>query len=230
MTLRGVGVLCAALILSGTLFAEEDDLPIKRERMVTEQIEMRGVTDTRVLDAMKKVPRHLFVPGSFHSVAYDDRPLPIGYGQTISQPFIVAYMTEALKIGPNDRVLEIGTGSGYQAAILAEIAKEVFTIEIVKPLADNARSQLKNMGYDNIIVKHGDGFKGWPEHAPFDAIMVTAAPPEIPEELIKQLKTGGRMVAPVGSFYQELYLIIKTDSGYEKKELIPVAFVPMVRQ
>lgn len=208
--------------------SEEERLADKRQRMVTDQIESRGVKDKRVLDAMRKVERHLFVPANLQRRAYSDRPLPIGHGQTISQPYIVAYMTESGMIRPDDRVLEIGTGSGYQAAILAEMAKEVYTIEILPPLAERSRLLLKNLGYTNIKVRQGDGYKGWKEYAPFDCIIVTAAPPELPQELVKQLKTGGRMIIPIGDFYQELYRITKTDSGFKKEPLLPVVFVPMV--
>lgn len=206
----------------------EDLFTVKRRVMVEENIAGRGVTDPRVLEAMRNVKRHLFVPGYLKDVAYDDRPLPIGYRQTISQPYIVAYMTQAGKIGPDDRVLEIGTGSGYQAAVLAEMAKEVYTIEILEPLADSARLRLNELGYDNITVKFGDGYKGWTEHAPFDAIIVTAAPPSVPEDLLDQLKIGGRMVVPVGRFYQQLLLITRTESGFSRETLLPVRFVPMV--
>jgi protein-L-isoaspartate(D-aspartate) O-methyltransferase len=199
-----------------------------RQQMVREQIESRGVKDGRVLEALRKVQRHLFVPAPWQNSAYDDRPLPIGHGQTISQPYIVAYMTEAVKINPGDRVLEIGTGSGYQAAVLGELAQEVYSIEIVKPLAESARLLLEKMGYKNIKVRWGDGYQGWKEQAPFDAIIVTAAPSEIPGELVKQLKTGGRMVVPMGGFFQELYLITKTESGIKKETLLPVRFVPMI--
>lgn len=208
--------------------SEEDKLTQSRQKMVTEQIERRGIKDRRVLDAMRKVKRHLFVPIDLQNSAYDDRPLPIGHDQTISQPYIVAFMTEAGRIGPNDRVLEIGTGSGYQAAILGEVAKDVYTIEILEPLAENARRLLQRLGYQNVRVKHGDGYKGWQQHAPYDCIVVTAAPPALPQELLKQLKVGGRMVIPIGSFFQDLYLITRTDSGYKKDTLLPVRFVPMV--
>ena len=208
--------------------SEEGAIVLNRQRMVDQQIERRGITDKRVLDAMRKVKRHLFVPERLRNAAYEDTPLPIGHGQTISQPYIVAYMTQAAKVGPNDRILEIGTGSGYQAAVLAEIAKEVYTIEILQPLADSARLRLEEMGYKNVKVKRGDGYKGWREYAPFDAIIVTAAPSEIPEELTSQLKTDGRMVVPIGLFYQELYLITRTESGFKKEALLPVAFVPMI--
>jgi protein-L-isoaspartate(D-aspartate) O-methyltransferase len=207
---------------------EENEWTHARQNMVAQQIESRGINDKRVLEAMRKVKRHLFVPPNHSHAAYDDRPLPIGYGQTISQPYIVAYMTQAAKINSNDRVLEIGTGSGYQAAILGEIAKEVYTIEILKPLAESARQRLERMGYNNIKVKEGDGYKGWSHYAPYDCIIVTAAPQEPPPELLKQLKVGGRMVIPVGSFSQELYLITKAHKGIKKQTLLPVVFVPMV--
>jgi len=206
----------------------EDIFILDRQKMVKEQIENRGITDKRVLEVMRKVKRHLFVPAYLQNAAYDDRPLPIGHAQTISQPYIVAYMTEAAKIGPNDRVLEIGTGSGYQAAVLAEMSKEIYTIEILQPLAESAGLLLKKLGYKNVKVKWGDGYQGWREYAPFEAIIVTAAPSEIPGELIKQLKTGGRMVIPIGSFFQELYLITKTGAGFKKETILPVRFVPMV--
>jgi len=211
------------------LSAQEGFFNIKRLDMVDSQIRRRGVADERVLEAMEKVKRHLFVPEDLREQAYEDYPLSIGYGQTISQPYIVAHMTEAAQLKPNDKVLEIGTGSGYQAAVLAELAKEVYTIEIIRPLADSARSRLSGLGYSNIRVKHGDGYKGWPEFAPYDAIIVTAAPPSVPEELKNQLKVGGRMVVPVGEFFQELYLITRTDSGFREERLLPVRFVPMVR-
>ena len=217
--------LMAALCTAKT---QEDMYASERKQMIERQISSRGVTDKKVLKAMMEVKRHLFVPADIRTAAYRDTPLPIGYGQTISQPYIVAYMTEVARLGSKDRVLEIGTGSGYQAAVLAEIVKEVYTIEIIKELADSASKRLKNLGYRNVHVKWGDGYKGWPERAPYDAIIVTAAPPELPEELIGQLKVGGRMVVPVGSFFQELYLITRTDSGYDRKALFPVRFVPMV--
>lgn len=208
---------------------QEDLFTSNRQRMVKEQIEGRGITDQRVLEVMRKIPRHLFVPSSLQNLAYEDSPLPIGQGQTISQPYIVAYMTEAAKISPQDRVLEIGTGSGYQAAVLGELAKEVYTIEIVKSLAESARLLLEKSGYKNIKVKWGDGYQGWKEQAPFDAILVTAAPAEVPGELVKQLKIGGRMVIPIGGFFQELYLITRTKTGIKKETLLPVRFVPMVK-
>lgn len=228
-----VFIILILLISSGiymnNLFAKEDEQFSKaRSIMVITQIKMRGIKDSNVLAAMQKVERHLFVPQSLQKSSYNDSPLSIGFGQTISQPFIVAYMTQELRLTPHDKILEIGTGSGYQAAILAEIVDEVYTIEIVKELADRSSLQLKKMGYTNITVKHGDGYQGWPEHAPFDAIIVTAAPPKIPTKLIEQLKVGGRMIIPVGSFFQELYLITKNSEGVVKQELIPVRFVPMI--
>ena len=176
--------------------------------MVNEQIKGRGISDKRVLDAMIKVPRHLFVPEPYTANAYDDRPLPIGLNQSISQPYIVAFMTEVLRLKATDRVLEIGTGSGYQAAILAEICDSVYTIDIFESLADRARKTLNQLGYMNILVKHGDGYRGWPEHAPFDAIIVTCAPTRIPQPLKDQLAEGGRMIIPVGELtVQQLILL-----------------------
>jgi protein-L-isoaspartate(D-aspartate) O-methyltransferase len=198
-----------------------------REKMVKTQIEARGIKDIRVLSAMRKVPRHLFVPEKYRRWAYIDSPLPIGEGQTISQPYIVALMTELLNLKGDEKVLEIGTGSGYQAAILAEIVKEVYTIEILETLANSAEARLKDMGYTNIFVKCGDGYQGWIDHAPYDGIIVTCAPGHIPQPLIEQLSMGGRMVIPVGEKYQELLLITKTRKGIDKKSIIPVRFVPM---
>jgi len=199
--------------------------------MVREQILARGVKDQRVLDAMRKVPRHLFVPQNVRTYAYNDYPLPIGYGQTISQPYIVAFMTEALHLKPNDRVLEIGTGSGYQAAVLAELGGEVYTIEIIEPLGKRARRTLDRLGYRNVQVKIGDGYKGWPEKAPFDAIMVTCAPEKVPEPLVDQLREGGRMIIPVGraGAVQKLVSIVKKRGELETKEVMYVRFVPMLR-
>ena len=202
-----------------------------RERMVQEQIVARGVSDERVLDAMKKVPRHLFVPKQYRDSAYDDYPLPIGKGQTISQPYIVAFMTEVLDPEPDQNVLEIGTGSGYQAAVLAELYQDVYTVEIIEPLARRAKEQLLALGYDNVHVKVGDGYQGWPEKAPFDALIVTCAPEDIPQSLIDQLGEGGRLIIPVGSQYgvQKLVLLVKHNDRLERKELMGVLFVPMVR-
>jgi len=200
----------------------------EREEMVRKQIQGRGVKDARVLWAMRTVPRHLFVPEKYSKEAYADRPLPIGHDQTISQPYIVAYMTEALGLKGDERVLEIGTGSGYQAAVLSVLVHEVYSIEILEPLAREAARRLKELGYKNVEVRCGDGYLGWPEKAPFDAIMVTAAPPEIPQELVKQLKVGGKMVLPVGVGSQDLIRLTKTEGGLQKENLLPVRFVPMV--
>ena len=201
-----------------------------REDMVKTQIETRGVKDKRVLRAMRKVERHRFVPRQLRLLAYTDGPLPIGEGQTISQPYIVALMTELLGLDGDEKVLEIGTGSGYQAAILAELCAHVYTIEILEPLAKSAKALLEELGYKNITVKYGDGFLGWEEFAPFDAIIVTCAPPEVPPPLIEQLKEGGRMVIPVGEFFQELRLIEKRGGKLITKDIIPVRFVPMLRK
>jgi protein-L-isoaspartate(D-aspartate) O-methyltransferase len=201
-----------------------------REDMVTYQIEARGVKDGRVLEVMRKVERHWFVPQELQHLSYEDTPLPIGEGQTISQPYIVALMTELLQLKGEEKVLEIGTGSGYQAALLAELAKEVYTIEILPTLASRAEKLLKDLGYKNIKVKCGDGYLGWPEFAPFDAIIVTCAPEHIPQSLIEQLAEGGRLVIPVGVSYQELKLLVKTAGKIEQKDIIPVRFVPMLRE
>ena len=211
------------------LMSKEDPYSDKRHRMVQEQIAGRGVADKQVLAAMSKVKRHLFVPESARPSAYNDHPLGIGYEQTISQPYIVGYMTEALKLNNNDKVLEIGIGSGYQAAVLAEIVKEVYSIEVVKELAELTQKRIEALGYRNIHIKYGDGFDGWEEHAPYDAIMVTAAPEEVPPRLLEQLAVGGRMVVPMGLIHQELYLFKKTEKGIEKKRLLPVRFVPMIK-
>src|SRR2546428_6959850 len=196
--------------------------------MVKEKIVMRGVVEERVLAAMRKVPREEFVPAEFRAESYTDRPLPIGYDQTISQPFIVAFMTEELRPKTTDRVLEIGTGSGYQAAILAELVAEVYSIEIIEPLAKSAEVTLQRLGYKNVHVKAGDGYKGWPEFAPFDAIIVTCAPEHVPQPLTDQLKEGGRMVIPVGGFgLQELYLLEKENGQLRQRAVETVRFVPM---
>ena len=205
----------------------DDSFLDERKSMVEYQIKRRGIVDRRVLEAMAKVPRHLFVPERYRSESYRDGPLPIGEGQTISQPYIVALMTEALRPRPEDKVLEIGTGSGYQAAVLAEIVKTVYTIEIIPELGKAAEEKLKSLGYDNCIVRIGDGYKGWPENAPFDGVIVTAAPDHIPEPLLDQLKIGGRLVIPVGDFSQDLILLEKTPDGIRRKVLAPVRFVPM---
>ena len=204
---------------------------VLRRQMVQEQIEARGVTDPAVLEAMRSVPRHRFAPEHPPRLTYTDRPLPIGHGQTISQPYIVARMTEIVRPAPTDRALEIGTGSGYQAAVLAEVVDSVYTVEIIPALADTARERLRRLGYDNVVVRTGDGFKGWPERAPFDVIVVTAAPERIPPPLKRQLAEGGRMIIPVGPSgrTQRLTLVTKTDGSISTRELTPVRFVPFLR-
>lgn len=200
---------------------------LARKDMVDSQIEARGIKDDRVISAMLKVERHRFVPKSLEKLAYGDFPLPIGEEQTISQPYIVALMTEEIQLASTDRVLEVGTGSGYQAAVLSLLAGEVFTIEIIESLADSAAKRLNVLGYENVHVRHGDGFLGWPEKAPFDAIIITCAPPELPEPLIIQLAEGGRLIVPLGENFQILTLYTKVAGVLEKKEIIPVRFVPM---
>jgi protein-L-isoaspartate(D-aspartate) O-methyltransferase len=230
---------CLALIFFWTLLSCEGtnsdslrnpiqaDFQSMKEEMVATQIRARGIKDEAVLNAMLKVERHEFVPEEIRHLAYSDRPLPIGEGQTISQPYIVALMTELLELKKGDRVLEVGTGSGYQAAVLAELADHVYTIEIIEPLARSAEKLLKELGYTNIDVKVGDGYIGWEEFAPFDAIIVTCAPPHIPQPLIDQLKEGGRLVIPVGDFYQELKRATKVKGQIKTQNVIPVLFVPM---
>jgi protein-L-isoaspartate(D-aspartate) O-methyltransferase len=199
----------------------------QRRRMVERQIRARGITDRAVLEAMLKVPRHRFVPAENAQLAYQDHPLPIGKEQTISQPYIVAYMSEAVEITKNEKVLEIGTGSGYQAAILGELAREVYTIEIIPELAERARRTLSELGYKNVHVKTGNGYEGWAEHAPYDGIVVTAAPDEVPKALVDQLAISGKMVIPVGVLDQEMMIITRTPQGVIEKRTIPVRFVPM---
>ena len=205
----------------------EDARAAERERMVRDQIEQRGIKDKRVLDAMRSVPRHLFVPERIREHAYADRALAIDKGQTISQPYIVALMTELGRIGPGSRVLEIGTGSGYQAAVLDAIGAEVYSIEIIGELARDARQLLERLQYRRVAVRHGDGYDGWPEKAPFDAVLITAAPLKVPEPLKRQLRVGGRLVAPVGDWQQNLIVLTRTQSGFDRQEVIPVIFVPM---
>ncbi len=207
--------------------SEAVDFVRLRQQMVHSQLEARDIKDARVLAAMLKVPRQKFVPDSVTESAYDDSALPLMLGQTISQPYIVGYMTQTLQLKGTERVLEIGTGSGYQAAILAEIVPEVYTIEILPELASHARSVLDSLGYKNIHIKTGDGYMGWPEFAPFDAIIVTAAPDHIPQPLVDQLKPGGRMIIPVGRIEQKLLLVEKGKTGTTKRSTIPVRFVPM---
>jgi protein-L-isoaspartate(D-aspartate) O-methyltransferase len=206
---------------------KQPDFKALRSTMVKNQIIARGVKDTLVLQAMKNVPRHFFMPQSEAYGAYTDEPRPIGNGQTISQPYIVAFMSEQLAVNKNSRVLEIGTGSGYQAAVLAEMVDSVFTIEIIEELAAKAKNTLSKLHYDNVITRQGDGYNGWQEKAPFDAIIVTAAPPNIPQPLLEQLKIGGRMVLPVGEYLQELVIVKKSNSGIDMESVLPVRFVPM---
>ena len=222
------------IILLTSCYSQEfqsDSFEKKRDRMVLEQIELRGVNDRAVLKAMRKVPRHKFVPDIYMEYAYNDYPLPIGEEQTISQPYIVAYMTAALKLEPNDKVLEIGTGSGYQAAVLAEICDSVYTIEIFESLGNKALKLLNSLHYDNIKVKIGDGYKGWPEFSPFDVIIVTCSPSEIPQALIDQLEEGGRMIIPVGlKNNQNLVLLKKKNGKIKQHSVLPVRFVPMINE
>lgn len=207
------------------------DPDLARREMVRTQLESRDITAPRVLEAMRTVPRHEFVPKELRGRAYQDTALPIGHGQTISQPYIVAFMTQHLAPEPDDRVLEIGTGSGYQAAVLSRLVKEVYSIEIVEPLARQATADLQRLGFRNVHVKFGDGYKGWPEHAPFDSIIVTCAPDHVPQPLVEQLREGGRMVIPVGEHggVQELYLLHKKEGRMEQQQVLPVQFVPMTR-
>lgn len=228
-----LGLIIVSLALAACHRAQTSvaDFVAQRQLMVKEQVVMRGVVTHRVLTALGKVPREEFVPPEYRAESYSDQPLPIGYDQTISQPFIVALMTEELRPQPTDRVLEIGTGSGYQAAILGELVAEVYSIEIIEPLAKKAEATLQRLGYKNVHVKTGDGYKGWPEHAPFDSVIVTCAPEHVPEPLLEQLKEGGRMVIPVGAkFAQALYLLEKKNGRLEQSAVLPVKFVPMQRE
>lgn len=233
-------LVVAALVAAGTAVDSRsvrhpigqptrDARRFERQTMVDDQIQGRGIADPRVLAAMRSVPRERFVPANVTREAYADHPLPIGHGQTISQPYIVAYMSEALQVSKSSKVLEIGTGSGYQAAVLGELAGEVYSIEIVPQLADRARQTLDALGYKNIHVRTGDGYLGWPEQAPFDRIMVTAAPDHVPQPLVDQLATGGRLVIPVGRADQDLLLVSRTPQGVVQQRTIPVRFVPLVR-
>ena len=207
------------------------DFEYQRKMMVKKQIEWRGINNKKILNAMRKVPRHKFVPEFYQEYAYEDTPLPIEEGQTISQPYIVAFMTDALDLNPEDKVLEIGTGSGYQAAILAEICDTVYTIEIFKSLGENAETVLKELDYKNIFIKIGDGYNGWKEHSPFDAIIVTCAPTNIPKPLEEQLSEGGRMIIPVGEeSVQKLVLIKKKNGKLYQHAVLPVRFVPMINK
>ena len=227
-------VLFVAALLGGVLacnaaapHAQDDRDRVARDEMVERQIRGRDVIDARVLSAMRAVPRHEFVPGELRHLAYADTPLPIGYDQTISQPYIVAYMTEALELPSDAKVLDIGTGSGYQAAVLAQVARDVFSIEIVPELAASAAARLKELGYDNVRVRRGDGYRGWPDEAPFDGIIVAAAPDHIPQALIEQLAIGARLVIPVGDRSQTMTIVTKTEDGSTIETTFPVRFVPM---
>ena len=224
---------CIPLLLVAELLPAQGNAEMKeaRERMVRVQIAGRGVDNERVLDAMRSVPRHRFVPADARRMAYADQPLPIGHGQTISQPYIVGYMTDIINPQKDDVVLEIGTGSGYQAAVLSPLVKEVYTVEIIEELASSAKKRIAALGYDNVHVRHGDGYHGWKEHAPYDAIIVTAAAEHIPPPLIAQLKDGGVMVIPVGSSFRTQYLMLveKKDGETSTRTLMPVRFVPFTR-
>ena len=217
--------------LAMNTFAQENDYREKRMEMVATQLEGRRIEDPRVLDAFRKVERHRFTLERHRHLAYEDQPLPIGEGQTISQPYIVAFMTELADITPEEKVLEVGTGSGYQAAILGELAKRVYTIEIVRPLGERARKLLNVLGYDNVHVRIGDGYAGWPEAAPFDAILVAAAAPEVPPPLVEQLADGGRLVIPIGDpdRLQYLTLLRKVNGQLRRERVVPVRFVPFTR-
>jgi len=233
--MRIVRTLAVALSLvlaktAAPAFADDGDYTLARTRMVEEQLRSRwrGISHPGVLQAMAAVPRHEFVPARLRSYAYADRPLPIGYAQTISQPYVVAFMTEKLEPKATDRVLEVGTGSGYQAAILSALVHEIYSIEIVEPLARRAEADLARLGYHNVKVRHGDGYLGWPEAAPFDAIIVTCAPDHVPQPLVEQLRDGGRMIIPVGdNDGQHLFLLRKHDGRLERESVLPVRFVPM---
>ncbi|MDA1313755.1 MAG: protein-L-isoaspartate(D-aspartate) O-methyltransferase [Acidobacteria bacterium] len=221
------------LFLTAAVSAPVDRYESERNAMVIRQLEERDIRSPIVLRAMRKVPRHLFVPEAIRDNAYRDQPLPIGYGQTISQPYVVAFMTEQLDLQPSHKVLEIGTGSGYQAAVLAELAGQVYTIEIVEELGVQARRTLTEQGYTNVHVRIGNGYLGWPEEAPFDRIILTAAPEQLPDTLVEQLKPGGRLVAPVGPRYgtQEIIVLDKSRDGkIRRRSVLPVAFVPMIQQ
>jgi len=223
-----VVVIAAVACSDGMQEPTQDSRALERERMVEQQLRGRDIRNEAVLQAMRRVPRHRFVPADEQGGSYTDYPLPIGFGQTISQPYIVAFMTEALDVRPDDRILEIGTGSGYQSAVLGELAREVFTIEIVEALAERSRALLQELGYRNVHVRTGNGYNGWPEHAPFDRVIVTAAPGEIPGALIEQLKIDGVIAVPVGIGEQTLQVLRRTPSGLAVIRTLPVRFVPMV--
>lgn len=221
-------LLLLAAAAGGIATAPRDDEHAAERRRMIEGIRAAGLKDASALAAVEAVPRHRFVPDREQHAAYEDRPLPIGLGQTISSPSIVALMTSLLDIDPGDRILEVGTGSGYQAAVLSRLAKDVYTIEIIKSLGEQARRTLADLGYSNVHVRIGDGYKGWPDAAPFDGIIVTAAPPRIPEPLLRQLKAGGKLVIPVGAGFQDLVVLTKRrDGGFDRRNVLPVLFVPM---
>jgi protein-L-isoaspartate(D-aspartate) O-methyltransferase len=227
-----VGCVLAALLIAGWGYFAESRVPgdsyeETRRKMIAWQIKRRGIADPRILNVLQKIERHRFVPANTAASAYEDYPIPIGEGQTISQPYIVALMTQLLKPKETDIVLEIGTGSGYQAAVLAELTQEVYTIEIVETLGKRAEKLLEELGYKNIHCRIGDGYKGWPEKAPFDKIIVTAAPDHVPQPLVDQLKNGGILVIPVGKTHQELLVITKDEKGVRQENVLPVRFVPM---
>ncbi len=231
-TVQRLFLFLVPLIIPCGCFGQEMEAAARlRERMVNEQIVARGVTDPHVVRAMKTVPRHLFVPENESSYAYGDYPLPIGHGQTISQPYVVAFMTEALQLKPDEIVLEIGTGSGYQAAVLSELVRKVYSIEIIPDLGKKAEKTLRKLGCDNVRIRIGDGYMGWPEKAPFDAVIVTCAPEQIPRLLVEQLKDGGRMIIPVGKAgaVQKLVKAVKKEGSLVSHEVMPVRFVPMVK-
>lgn len=231
MSIKNILILIIVLSIAATSYGQKTDYEIERNTMVENDIKARGIKNEKVLEAMRSVPRHLFVPKRYRKLAYADRPLPIGHSQTISQPYIVALMTALVNPKEDTRVLEIGTGSGYQAAVLAEICDTVYSIEIIPDLGKSARKRLHSNGYDNVKVKIGDGYQGWPKYAPFDAIIVTAAPHNVPKPLKEQLAEGGRMIIPVGSdMNQELYLIKKKDGEITEQDVIPVRFVPMINE
>jgi protein-L-isoaspartate(D-aspartate) O-methyltransferase len=224
--LQGLALALAAAAVAAPALAG-DGFERLRHFMVEQQVRQRGITQPDVLSAMEQVPRHLFVPESLRDKAYTDQPLALGQGRTVYQPYVVALMTQLLDLKHGDKVLEIGTGSGYHAAVLSRIAREVYSIEIVEPVASQASKRLSVLGYHNVEVRWGDGFRGWPEKAPFDAILLSAAPPQIPKPLLDQLRVGGKMVAPVGGFFQDLLVITKTADGLEKRTVIPVRLSPM---
>jgi protein-L-isoaspartate(D-aspartate) O-methyltransferase len=226
---RGLALGLAVAVALASPAASVDGYEALRHAMVEQQVKQRGVTKPEVLAAMDQVQRHLFVPDSLRDKAYSDQVLVLGPGRTVYTPYVVALMTSLLDLKRGDKVLEIGTGTGYHAAVLSRIAREVYSIEIVEPVANQASRRLSVLGYHNIEVRWGDGYQGWPGKAPFDAILLSAAPPEIPKALLKQLRVGGKMVVPVGGFFQDLLVITKTADGLEKKTVIPVRLQPMVQ-